>query len=272
MIGQERNKAIIKDLVDNNSFPRFMIVEGKKGQGKHTLCHYIAHKLNVPCVFFNNKVDSIREMISMAYNQSNSILYCVEDCQDMSINAKNSLLKICEEPCEMAYIILMSTNDSMLDTLKSRAMTLKMLPYSIDNKKTYLSSKNVHIDAKTEQYIFEIAENLGQIDELISMGDIKEFVSFVNKVVNGIDKANIGNALKITNSLKLKQDGEGYDVWIFLQAMKYCLFEQALQNKTFMASNYEKINNINKAIHQLKNKGYNHQAVIDCMIMSIRGA
>lgn len=272
MIGQERNKAIIKDLVDNNSFPRFLIVEGKKGQGKHEICRYIADKLSIPCVFFNNKVDSVRNMISLAYTQSNPILYCVEDCQDMSVNAKNSLLKICEEPCEMAYIALLTTNDSLLETLKSRAITIKLTPYSIQDKKDYLSNKDVYIDPKVQQYILEIAENMGQIEQLLQMSDVKEFVGFVNKVTNGIDKANIGNALKITTSLKLKQDGEGYDPILFLQTLKFCLYEQAQQEKDKMFVNYKKINIINKSIYQLMNKGYNSQAILDCMVISLREA
>lgn len=270
MIGQERNKAIIKDLLDNNSFPRFLIVEGKKGQGKHEICRYMADKLNIPCVFFNNKVDSVRNMISLAYSQSNAILYCVEDCQEMSVNAKNSLLKICEEPCEMAYIVLMTTNDSLLETLKSRAITLKLTPYSTQDKVDYITTKRSFVDKDTHQYILEIAENMGQIDQLLEMPNLKEFVSFVNKVTNSLDKASIGNALKITSSLKLKQDGEGYDIQLFLQTLKYCLYEQAQQEKSLMSKNYNKINIINKCLYQLNNKGYNSQAILDCMILDFK--
>ena len=270
MIGQTKNKQWVENLINNNTFPRFVILQGKKGSGKHTFCQYIAKQLQCPCLYIDNTIDSVRKMIDVAYTQANTVLYCIEECQSMSFRTKNALLKICEEPCEKAYIILMTTDDSLLATLKSRAVTVQMLPYSNFDKEEYIRTTNVLVDTQSIQYIIEIAENIGQVKELIQKGNVKNLVDTVNKVVNSLGKASLGNALKIGSYIKTKNTSEGYDCEIFLQALKFCYYEQALQNNKFMESNYKKIKCINNCLHKFSATKYNTQAILDNLIIQLK--
>ena len=42
----------------------------------------------------------------MAYKQTERIIYLIQNADKMSLNAKNSLLKLVEEPPQQAYIIM----------------------------------------------------------------------------------------------------------------------------------------------------------------------
>ena len=270
MIGQIKNKQLVENLIVNNSFPRFIILQGRQGSGKHTFCQYVAKQLKCPCLFIDNKIESVRKMIDLGYTQRNNVLYCIEDCQSMSVRAKNSLLKICEEPCEKAYIILMTTDDSLLSTLKSRAVTIQMSPYSNVEKQEYLKTSSEMVDSVTEQYILEISENIGQVKQLLEIKDVKKLVETINKVVNGIGKASLGNALKIGSYIKTKNSSEGYDCELFLQALKFCYYEQALQDHKFMDSNYKKIKCINNCLYKFSANKYNTQTLLDNLIIELK--
>lgn len=97
MIGQERSLTKIDRMIEIG-FPRFSIICGETGSGKKTIAKTIAKKLNAHLIISEIKVDNIREIIDLAYKQSEPTLYLIPDTDKMSNAAKNALLKVTEEP------------------------------------------------------------------------------------------------------------------------------------------------------------------------------
>lgn len=131
MIGQNKNKELLMNWRMNKSVPRFIIIEGDVGSGRLTLAKVIMKIINATGVIAGNSISNIREIIENAYTVSDTTCYIFRDCDDMSVAAKNSLLKVVEEPPNKAYFIMTVKNiDDMLGTIRSRATCIKIEPYT----------------------------------------------------------------------------------------------------------------------------------------------
>lgn len=105
MIGQKEILKQVDDLMDKG-FPRFVVITGQKGQGKKYLAKQIAKKLNYPIIVSEIKIENIRQIIELSYKHTEPIIYLIPDADKMSLGAKNSLLKVIEEPPNNAYFIM----------------------------------------------------------------------------------------------------------------------------------------------------------------------
>lgn len=76
------------------------------------------------------QVEQIRELRGAVYilpNEAEKSVFAVEDAQFMNPNAQNALLKVFEEPPAHALILLLADNaGALLQTLRSRAVTLRL--------------------------------------------------------------------------------------------------------------------------------------------------
>lgn len=273
MIGQIELKNEINKLL--NDFPRFTIITGQKGQGKKTLSKYIANKLNYPIVLIDIKIDNIREMIETAYKQTEPIIYLIADADKMSIGAKNSLLKVIEEPPNNAYFIMtLNQIENTLNTIKSRCIELKMNSYSEEEKNKFIDTINYNISASDRTFLLDICENYYEI-ELVNKYGINEFYQYVEKVVNNIYKVQSANAFKLADKLAVKNEEDKYDIELFLRTFKIFCMDKLLtlididDNNEFTC--YAKsITVTSDIIKQLSITGINKQSLIDIWILNIR--
>ena len=187
MIGQKEILRKIDKLIETG-FPRFIIITGAKGQGKKELAKYIFHKLDeyyvtpepdnrggIYMVEIDSKIDAIREMIQMAYKQTEPIIYLIADADKMSIGAKNSLLKVIEEPPNNAYFILtLQQIENTLPTIKSRCTELAMENYSYDELREMIKKIRPQVTDLEDAIISDIASNYYEIQLLVKYG-ITEF-------------------------------------------------------------------------------------------------
>lgn len=200
-----------------------MVLVGSKGSGKRTLSKLIAIKLGANYSECGIKVDEIREMIDTAYKAQDKIVYCIADADNMRNEAKNALLKITEEPPKNAYFILTVEDDSsLLATIKSRARVFYMAPYSEEELMRYYNQKkyNSDIDPKL---IVNIAYCPYDVDMIVKYG--KEFIDFVELVLNNIARVQPSNAFKSSAKLALRaEDPEKYDLKLFFSTfMALCI-------------------------------------------------
>ena len=211
MIGQTKLISDLYELIDNNKFPRFSIIVGSVGSGKRTLCSYVASKLNAFwCFESDNKVETVRRVITEAYKVVSPTLYIFTDVDNMSAQAKNALLKVTEEPPNNAYIILTIADiNQTLSTIRSRAQIFRMDPYTPTEIGEYANSIGVN-NAEEMGIIADICETPGEVNILVQNGIIA-FDEYVNLVVDNIAEVSCANAFKISNKIKMKDDGEGYD-------------------------------------------------------------
>lgn len=127
IIGQKSNLEIIDTW---SELPQFIIIQGPRSYGKTALALHLCEKFGVHYVLMKNSVETIREMISNIGIGANTMFH-FKDFDKASIQAKNALLKITEEPFINNYICI--TGSKQLSTLESRARKIVMNPYTLDD-------------------------------------------------------------------------------------------------------------------------------------------
>lgn len=228
MIGQEKLLLKIDKVIDNESFPRFSIIQGNGQCGKKTLTRYIASRLSAQVILVDIRVETIREAIKLAYQQSEPSVYLIADADRMSPGAKNALLKITEEPPRKAFFIMtLQDSTNTLETLRSRGTIWSMLPYSKKELEEYLECKDTLFTEDPEkEIILKYSENPGDVDLfLFYRYEIMDLYNYAKKVVFNIGRVNGANAFKIGSKLSFKDDDGGWDCRLFLRIVMYLLVE-----------------------------------------------
>lgn len=112
-------------------------------------------------------------------DENNKKVVVLENIEDISIGAKNSLLKLLEEPPENSYIILISSSiNRLLDTLLSRVRKYEFKAPSKQAVKALLSSKYYSDSSDFHSFYLENVYNE-------SFDEIRDFVSlFVDAIIN----------------------------------------------------------------------------------------
>lgn len=132
LIGQKNNLDLINKW---NTLPNFMIIQGDRHTGKTNMVLYLCQKFGLTYVSVNKSVKDVRELISVMKPNSN-ILYHFKDFDGATLQAKNALLKVTEEPVPGNYIVI--TGGPQLKTLESRARKILMEPYTDTEIKEYM--------------------------------------------------------------------------------------------------------------------------------------
>lgn len=276
MIGQTRLIQQVDSTIEKELFPRFSIISGAGRCGKKMLAKHIAERLCAQLILVDVKVNVIREIIDLSYQQSEPTVYLIADADKMSLSAKNALLKITEEPPRKSYFIMtLQDTTSTLETLRSRATTLIMLPYSEDELMQYIEIKEgIAIDPKgaaEQKLIVSLSMNPGDVDLLLRY-DVSAFYQYSEKVVDSIGVVNGANAFKIGTKLAYKEDDDGWDVKLFLRAVmqifaKRMIFEDSFTNKVRLGKSAQITS---KYLSELAITGINKSATIDMWILALR--
>ena len=265
IVGQKNILKEINNLIENG-FPKFIILIGKKGSGKKYISQYISEKLNIPIVPCSNKVEDIRNVILESYQQRNETIYLFSDVDNMSINAKNALLKVTEEPSKSSYFIMtVKDKNNVLPTILSRGIVLNIEPYTIKDINNVLDLYNYNLSKKEKDIILNICNVPGEIDILLSYG-ISDFYSYCERVIDNIAEVDGSNAFKILDNLDVK--GTGWDLQIFLDTVSYICLER-LKNEKFLGY-AECIKICSKYKRQLNIVGINKQMLMDAWILDVR--
>lgn len=268
MIGQQKLLNFIDKLVEN-AFPGFSIICGASGSGKKLIAKEIATKLDAQLIICGVKVENVREVINLSYKQSEPIVYLFPDCDKMSPAAKNALLKITEEPPRKAYFIMTIKDiNNTLNTLKSRGQVFNVGLYSPLELEEYAKQKGYHLSEQELVIMQNICEVPGDVDILVTY-DIVNFYNFIDNVIDNIGIVNGANAFKIGQRLKYKEDGEGWDISLFMRTLMFSYNERMLREPEEKCLNCIKI--VSKYAVQLQNPSINKSATIDMMILELRG-
>ena len=177
LIGNDALRARLGEEIRSDRFGHAYILEGPAGTGKHTLALDIAAALacahrtedgypvpcrecpacrkilsgNSPDVIFINRadkatlgVDAIREMrtdVLIAPNDLDHKIYVIEDAQTMTAQAQNAFLLILEEPPVYVHFLLLTDGSApLLETVRSRAPTLRTDPIPESDLAAYLAA------------------------------------------------------------------------------------------------------------------------------------
>lgn len=106
------------------------------------------------------KTETIREVVKGVYEKpikSAKKVYIINDCEKMTKEAQNSLLKTLEEPPEYVVIILITKNENLLlNTIKSRCTKIQFERLTDEELKKVLTEKLGITDVSKN--MLEIAE------------------------------------------------------------------------------------------------------------------
>lgn len=273
-----------KSIVQNNILHSYLFL-GTEGIGKLLIAKEFARKIlcleatkdetctckSCTCFKSNNhpdfhvineegeniKIEKIREITEKVIEKpivSNRKVYIINDCDKMTKEAQNCLLKTLEEPPEFITIILISSNENIiLNTIKSRCMTIKFK--NIENKELENYAKNI-IGYES------LSENLlnsfdGSIGKAIKVKDNKEKYDSIDSLINNLEQKDI---IDIFLEGKIIYDKENiYDI---LDYIIVCLYAKSNKNEKYL----DCIKYVNKCLERLRVNS-NFDMSIDDMLL-----
>lgn len=155
------------------SHPDFLVIEPEDGKSiKIEQIRYLQEKIAEKPVTSNKKV------------------YIIKECDMMTREAANSLLKTLEEPPIYATIILITDNESkLLATIKSRCTKIVFNPLSEEDIKEYF--QNNYSDKEFNLTNNMIKQCQGSIGKLLKIQEEQESYDQVEKIIDSIKSENI---------------------------------------------------------------------------------
>lgn len=284
MVGQMRNKSQIKTWKEENNLPRTLILSGSRGSGKRTLASYISEQFGFDVRWVGNKVNDVRDMISDCRSLSKPTMFVFVGADDMSLSAKNSLLKVTEEPPNDAYFVIpLEDVSSTLATIKSRSIEMQMEPYTKEQLRLFLygefPSDKLRLEIfrgniPSDELCLEIANNPGELIELERLG-VDNLVEIVEKVIDNIFDVGCGNALSIAKHIKFKDEDEGYDLGVFWRVLNnrlvYRLYDNILKFSMAQVKEYTDFMLVTQEfLNRLNNPSYNRKMLFDMWVLALR--
>lgn len=287
IIGNTNVKEYLNKSIDQNNILHSYLFLGTEGIGKLLMAKEFARKILCledtkdetctckSCTCFNSqnhpdfhiinengeniKIETIRKITEKVIEKpiiSNRKVYIINDCDKMTKEAQNCLLKTLEEPPEFIVIILISSNENIiLNTIKSRCMTLKFR--NIDDK-------DLSEYAKNNIGYTELSDNLlksfdGSIGKAIKVKEMQEKYNSVELLINNLEKKDI---IDILLEGKIIYDKENiYDI---LDYIIVCLYAKSNQNKKYL----DCIKSVNKSLERLR-ANCNFDMSIDNMLFEM---
>ena len=274
MIGQDSLKAHLRELIRLDKLPQFIILFGKKGSGKKCLTKYIYECMtyfNTSCYLYtlpDVKIDTIRETISVANSVNQKMLVLIHDADNMSLQAKNALLKLVEEPRNNIYIVMtLQDVNNTLDTLKSRARMFSMLNYKVGELMQYIDFKDLKVDSS----ILNIAETPGEINDLLEM-NVEDLLEFVNLVADSIAECEPANAFKSGGRINLSNEDtivpDKYDLYYFWKTFISVCYSRL--HNTGDSRYYRAVDETSRYLRLLRRSGVNKKQLYDLWVFDIR--
>ncbi len=207
----------------------------------------------------NIKIDAIRELTERIIEKpivSNRKVYIINDCDRMTKEAQNCLLKTLEEPPEFVVIILISSNENLiLNTIKSRCMSIKFK--NIEDKKL--------LDYAINSLGYDnISKNLlksfdGSIGKALKLKDNKKKYDSIDEFILNLSKKDL---IDIMLDSKIIYDKENiYDILDYIIVVLY-------SNYTNNEKYIDCIKYVNKCTERLKANS-NFDMSIDYMIIGM---
>lgn len=280
MIGQDRLMSQIDDLIEREKFPRFSIIVGEKGMESDNVGRYISCRLDSPCVVLPDvKVDTIRDMIQQAYKSHDKLVYIMLNADNMSISAKNAMLKVIEEtPNKVYFVMCLEDLSNTLATIQSRGTVFHMNTPTKDDianfaRSLYKNKKD--IDEEVIKIVSNICNTPLDVDTLMKYG-VKDFYSYVEKVADNIFTTGGAEVFNLMNKLAYKEDSDGYDCRLFLKCLQRVFMDEICDN---FAANKEScgtnclcsiVRCIGRYMSDLRVRGVNKQMLIDNMVLEMR--
>lgn len=189
IIGQNFAKKYLTNSIRNEKINHAYMFEGIDGIGKNKFSEELGKILlkttnldscpdyiNVNANGSSIKIAQIRNLQTdiIIKPHKDYKIYVINNCDKMTIEAQNALLKTLEEPPEYAIIILVTSNkEALLDTIKSRCEIIKFLPISTNELKSFLIKNGI----EENRAKFLATFSRGSIKEALELSYSSEFIT-----------------------------------------------------------------------------------------------
>ena len=198
LFGKQRETALLSEMAENDRLPHGIMLTGEKGLGKRTFAKWCAMlylcsspENNMPCgkcrscrniisgehadVIYAKggkyTKDNVRDNVRFAStlpNDSDTRVFIYEDCEEMTEEQQNVLLKAIEEPSRHnRYIFTCSNTSAILETIMSRLVCIPVSDMTAEECVSCLEYNGC--DSGTAKQSVELyGTNPGRILEILS--------------------------------------------------------------------------------------------------------
>ena len=217
IIGNDNVKVLLDNLITANNLVHSYMFVGTEGIGKVLFAQNFAKMIlcqNEPkacntcssCIKFDsdnhpdfmqidsedgksikiNQIRLLQEKIAEKPIISNKKVYIINDSDLMTVEAQNCLLKTLEEPPEYAVIILVLSNENkLLSTIKSRCTKIAFQKLTDSELKQYAETNNLEINAS----LLSVCD--GSIAKLQNLQSNVESYNLLNNIIESFSTRNI---------------------------------------------------------------------------------
>ncbi len=211
------------------------------------------------------KIEVIRQLIkdaSIKPIQSEYKIYIIDDCDKMTVQAQNALLKTLEEPpSHVIFILITSKYFSLLDTIRSRSQKIDFEKLPNDDIVKYLKINNISIDVNKEIMLRLIDGSIGNINNVI-----QDFEKIQN-VIKYIDNIENINIIKINEFSKMLIESKK-DIFNLLEYMSNIFYYKLLKYNINQEKYVKCINHIEECKKNIEGN-INFDICIDKLLINI---
>lgn len=256
LTGNSKLKSILSDSIYSHKVNHAYIIEGPEGSGKHTLAGDIIKGLccrkqsnEFPCgicpncrkinadmfadVFYLNRgdkakiqIEAVRDMLetlNFSPNEDSDYkFYVIEEAEKLTLQSQNALLLSLEEPPEYVVFLLLTTDaQTLLETIRSRSVVLRMELFSAEFTYNHLKSIpdfSKYPDDKLKNAAAVSAGALGAAKTILNGSDKSSvFAGEAQKFVSLLCSRSRTEMLIFVNSLKHDRNEYGI-IFKFMQS------------------------------------------------------
>lgn len=286
IIGNDEIKEYLSKSAKENKISQSYLLVGTEGIGKLLIAKEFAKKIlclgnsqqnctckscqcfegsNHPDYFVMNeegqtiKIDQIREITSKVIEQpivSTRKVYIINDCDKMTVEAQNCLLKTLEEPPQFAVMILITSNENViLNTIKSRCMTIKFKNISNDALQKY-AKENLAITQMTENFLKSCNGSIGKA--MLQKQNQEKYLK-IESLINNLETQDM---ITMMNEFKILYDKENINT--ILEYIIICLYSKRNENSKYI----DCIEKVNDCLVKLKSNA-NFDMSMDTMMFEM---
>ena len=253
IIGNNKIKKLLQEAISTRHFLHSYLFVGENGIGKKMFAKEFAKEIlyakdskessyeqfdnnNHPdFTIINPDGNSIKiEQIRILQNKimekpilSNKKVYIIDDCEYMTKEAQNCLLKTLEEPPEYAVIILICSNENLLlNTIKSRCTKIVFQNLSKEELEKYIKEQNL-FSSINNTILEAMGGSIGKAYGIKEKEDLYKQIEEIFLNIEKFDKIDI--VQKSTNLYKAKDDIQNV-----LDYINIILFKKIKENNNFL--------------------------------------
>ena len=210
----------------------------------------------------NIKIEQIREFQSKIYEKpviSSKKVYIIDDADLMTKEAQNCLLKTLEEPPSYVVIILIISNENkLLNTIKSRCIKIVFSSLNVNELKQFLKEENI------DNKVLKRAD--GSIKKLIHIKENKELYEKIENEFSNINEKSLIDFLKTAEIISKNKE----IVNEILDYINLIFYEKSKNNSDFLSKKkYTNCIQIVEDIKQMLKQNGNFDMCIDYMFFKI---